>query len=286
MGPYLVTLLMYAVAFIVAVFTCIFFLDLNQWLMLFAGHLSGTLVVFTASQIYKNSSLYDPFWSVAPIPIVIFLSVNPESGQINIEKVLLIAIPILIWAIRLTSNWARDWKGLSDEDFRYVNLKNKPFGFLIDFFGIHLYPTLQVNFSLLPIYFALSISISEVSFALYIASLFTLAAVLLETIADEQMRSYRKKDKSGKTMKEGLWAYSRHPNYLGEILFWWGLYFMTISLDVSYWYLFVCPLSMNLMFTLVTCQLMDERSLERRGDYREYMDSTRQLVMWKTRPKV
>ncbi len=282
MGDYFITFATYVIAFAVAFLTCFLLAEYNQWMMLLAGHISATLAVFGASQIFKNSSLYDPFWSVAPIPIVIFLSLKPISGQINLEKVLLISLPVLIWGIRLTLNWARDWKGLTDEDFRYVNLKAKPFGFLIDLFGIHLYPTLQVNLSLLPIYYALSVSSNEVSFTLYLASIFTLAAILLETIADEQMRKFRRNDRSGKTMKSGLWAYSRHPNYLGEILFWWGLYLMTISIDITYWFLFVCPLVMNLMFTLITCQMMDKRSLERRIDYKDYMRTTNQLIIWKS----
>ena len=96
------------------------------------------------------------------------------------------------------------------------------------------------------------------------------------------MRKFRRNEvNKNKTMQEGLWAYSRHPNYLGEILFWWGLYLMTISLDSSYWYLFICPLIMNLMFSLITCKMMDNRSLERRPDYAEYMKATRQLLILK-----
>ena len=83
-----------------------------------------------------------------------------NKPEIDLEKIFLVNLPIIFWSIRLTSNWARDWRGLSDEDFRYVNLKSKPFSFFIDLFGIHIYPTLQVNLSLVPIYFALSISVS------------------------------------------------------------------------------------------------------------------------------
>ena len=74
-------------AFIAAILTCYFFSSLNQWLMLLTGHLSATLVVFISSQIFKNSSLYDPFWSVAPLPIAIYISIYPESGEIDLEKI-------------------------------------------------------------------------------------------------------------------------------------------------------------------------------------------------------
>ena len=96
--------------------------------------------------------------------------------------------------------------------------------------------------SLLPIYFSLSLSNADVNIWLVIASLFTFLSVILETVADEQMRKFRRnKENLGKTMRKGLWSLSRHPNYLGEILFWWGLYFMTISLDLNYWYLVYLP---------------------------------------------
>ena len=280
---YAVTLLTYVIALAVALCISSYAAEMSQWQMILAGYLSATVVIFIASQLFCNSSLYDPFWSVAPVPVVLYLAFWPISEEINLEKILLIVIPILFWAFRLTINWLRDWKGLSDEDFRYLNLKKKPFSFLIDLFGIHIYPTLQVYFSLLPIYFALSIITKEANIALYASSLFTFFAVILETVSDEQMRTFRHTyGNEGITMKKGLWQYSRHPNYLGEILFWWGLFFMTISLDTNYWYLFVCPLVMNLMFSLITCRMMDQRSLERRSDYEAYMHSTRQLIIWKS----
>ena len=78
--------------------------------------------------------------------------------------------------------------------------------------------------------------------SLYFASAFTFFAVVLETIADEQMRIFRENSENkGKTMKYGLWKYSRHPNYLGEIGFWFGIYFMGISSGLAPFYLIICP---------------------------------------------
>ncbi len=276
----LICLLVYLLAFGCAVLVCFNFLQLNQWFMILLGHLTATLVVFVASSIYKNSSFYDPFWSVAPIPIALYISIYPESEIINAEKIYLFLIPILFWALRLTFNWIRRWEGLLDEDFRYIDLKSLRFSRLIDLFGIHIYPTLQVNFSLLPIYFALSVDTNEVNIWTYIFSLFTFMAVILELISDNQLWKFKQSsENTGKFIETGLWKYSRHPNYLGEILFWWGIYFMTLSLDLNYWYLFVCPLAMNLMFSLKTCSMMDERSLLKREGYKSYMDRTNQLLI-------
>ena len=55
---------------------------------------------------------------------------------------------------------------------------------------------------------------------------------------------------------------------------------MTLSVNLNFWWLFICPLSMTLMFTLVTCSMMDNRSLLNRPDYSTYMAKTSQLLLW------
>jgi steroid 5-alpha reductase family enzyme len=255
----------------------------HQWMSILAGHIGATLVIFIFSSIFKNSSLYDPFWSIAPFPIVIYIAFWPISNSISLEKIIIVLLPVLFWSYRLTHNWARHWEGMDMEDWRYIELK-KQFSknsYLIDLFGIHIYPTLQVNICLFPLYYLLSVNSSEVSIFLYIASIFTFLAVILEKKADDQMRLFKsKKENLNITMQEGLWKYSRHPNYLGEALFWWGLYLMTLSTDIHLWWLFLCPMTMTLMFILKTCSMMDQRSLTKRSDYQDYMNKTSQIFLW------
>ena len=105
-------------------------------------------------------------------------------------------------------------------------------------------------------------------------------SVVLETVADEQMRDFRKDPlNKGKTMKYKLWKYSRHPNYLGEIGFWFGIYFMGISSGLAPLWIILCPLSMLTLFVFASCPMMDNRSLENRSDYKEYMEKTSQLLL-------
>ena len=280
---FLLCIFSYVLALVAAVISSSFFMDGHLWKAITIGHIVATLVIYLASVLAKNSSFYDPFWSIAPLPIVLYLSFMSYEKDANLIKILVILIPVTYWSLRLTNNWRRSWKGLKHEDFRYIDLKNrfKKFPYLIDFFGIHLYPTLQVNFSLFPLYYYFLSDFSSIPIALYIFSFFTIGAVLLEHAADEQMREFRSKPKNnGQTMNRYLWKYSRHPNYLGEVLFWWGLYFMTVSVNFNFWWLFICPLSMTLMFTLVTCTMMDNRSLLNRSDYSTYMAKTSQLLLW------
>ena len=276
----IICLLVYVFALAISILICSNIV-LNQWVTVLIAHIIATVIVYIASSLFKNSSFYDPFWSIAPIPIVIYISFWPDSENLDYEKIFLFFIPVLYWGIRLTYNWARRWEGLYDEDFRYEDLKELKFASFIDFFGIHLYPTLQVNLSLLPLYYSLSVSTNTPSYWLYMASFYTIMAVTLELISDNQLWNFKKnKDNKNKFIKTGLWSYSRHPNYLGEILFWWGIFFMTLAVDTSYWYLFICPLSMNLMFALITCKMMDDRSLVKRDGYKDYMDKTNQLLIF------
>jgi len=280
---FLLCIFSYVIALVAAVISTSFFMDGHLWKTVTIGHIMATLIIYIASVLAKNSSFYDPFWSIAPLPIILFLSFLSYEKDENLIKILVILVPITYWSVRLTNNWRRGWKGLKHEDFRYIDLKTrfKKFPYLIDFFGIHLYPTLQVNFSLFPLYYYFLSDFSTIPIVLYIFSFFTICAVLLEHLADEQMRDFRSKpENKGKTMNRLLWKYSRHPNYLGEVLFWWGLYLMTVSVNLNLWWLFICPLSMTLMFTLVTCTMMDNRSLLNRPDYSTYMAKTSQLLLW------
>ena len=250
----------------------------DVWFRITIWHIYATMFIFIGSVILKNSSLYDPFWSVAPIPIVLYLVLNYEN---SITLKLLVLAPIFFWALRLTRNWIISWQGFEHEDFRYKKLKNtnKLKAEINNFFGIHLFPTLIVNLSLYPLSFILTNNINT-SIFLYFASIFTFLAVLLETVSDEQMRVFRNNPlNKGKTMRYKLWKYSRHPNYLGEILFWFGIYFMGLSSGLAPFWIIICPLTMLALFVFISCPMMDERSLKNRPNYRGYMDKTSQLLL-------
>jgi steroid 5-alpha reductase family enzyme len=72
-------------------------------------------------------------------------------------------------------------------------------------------------------------------------------------------------------MDTGLWAFSRHPNYLGELSFWWGLYLFALAADPSWWWAIAGAVSITLLFVFLSVPLLDRRSLGRRPQYREHM---------------
>ncbi len=252
--------------------------DLDGWLLIFVWHITATLIIFLFSYIHKNSSIYDPFWHVAPIPIVFYIA--DQSSLTNLETNLILSA-FLFWALRLTYNWFLNWSNLDHEDFRYIDLKNnnKFFAFINDLFGIHLIPTLIVNISLYPIYVALTSN--NLNNLVYVGFILIIVAVTIQYISDAQMRDFRKDvNNLGKTMKYGLWKYSRHPNYFGEVSFWFGIYIFALASGSSAIWLLACPTLMLALFVFISCPMMDNRSLKKRSDYKEYMDRTPQLFMW------
>ena len=150
-----IVLLSYIVTIILSIIITKGFNFNNEWIMLLFAHSIATIGIYISSLIFKNSSMYDPFWSVAPIPIIIYLAYFSNNLLLPNFYVSLVVFVILFWAIRLTHNWTMVWGGLKEEDFRYIDLKqgNLLKKEIVNFFGIHYIPTLQVNVSLLPIYF-------------------------------------------------------------------------------------------------------------------------------------
>ncbi len=273
----LVCIIIYLISFYVS-FKILPVTITNVWLTITIWHIYATLFIYIFSVLLKNSSLYDPFWSVAPVPIAIYLAIQFEN---SLSLRLIVLIPIIFWALRLTRNWLISWRGFEHEDFRYIDLKNttKIKSEINNLFGIHIFPTLIVNLGLLPLLFIFTNKIN-ISFSLVLASIFTFCAVILETVADEQMRKFRSDiSNKGKTMKYKLWKYSRHPNYLGEILFWFGICFMGLSSGFAPIWTLICPITMLALFVFVSCPMMDNRSLINRSDYKEYMEKTSSLIL-------
>jgi steroid 5-alpha reductase family enzyme len=112
----------------------------------------------------------------------------------------------------------------------------------------------------------------------------TAGAVALETIADEQLRTFRLGNPPpGTILDTGLWSLCRHPNYLGELSFWWGLYLFGVAADPTWWPAIVGPLSITALFAFLSVPLIDKRSLARRAGYREHMDRVPALFPWPLR---
>jgi steroid 5-alpha reductase family enzyme len=252
----------------------------------FVADIVATLVIFAFSMGFGNSSIYDPYWSVAPPVIALYwATVLPGSEAVPARQWIVLLL-VFAWAIRLTLNWARGWPGLHHEDWRYRDLRanaNTPY-WLVSLTGIHYFPTLMVFVGCLPLYSALTAGSHALGPLDALAALVTGGAIALETIADEQLRKYNLTKQSGDICAVGLWAWMRHPNYLGEMLFWWGLWLFAVAANPDWYWSVIGPVAITAMFLLASIPMLDQRSLARRPGYAEHMKRVPALLPRRPRP--
>ncbi|MCR4742813.1 MAG: DUF1295 domain-containing protein [Treponema sp.] len=273
---FLVILLVYILASICGLFAYNFFSApegpaLSYQLSLFLADVIATFLVFIFSLIFKNASVYDPYWSVQPPVILAFAII--KIGQANLLGWLLFAA-VLFWALRLTANWAYNFKSFEYQDWRYVMLKEKSGIFypLVNFFGIHLFPTIVVYLCVLPAFTALHQK-AEFKPLLLIFIILSFLSAIVQGIADIQMHKFRNSGASGFN-RIGLWKHGRHPNYACEILMWWGIGLASvISLGGQYW-LLAGALINTLMFLFISIPMAEKRQ-SRKAGFEEYKKETR-----------
>ena len=261
----------YLLALLIAVGTGYLLRGLPPLLMLLLADIAATLVIYLFGRLFRNASFYDPYWSVAPLVIALFWLLRGSSGGVTIRQIIVVLL-VFAWGLRLTWHWARQWQGLKHEDWRYQDLrKQSPVWFwLVDLAGIEIMPTVLVFIGCLSLYPAMSVGKNPFGLLDILAVLITGGAIIIETAADEQLRRFiRNKPKAGEILTKGLWSYSRHPNYLGEVLFWWGLYFFALAADARYWWTVIGPAAVTILFVFISIPMMEKRSLSRRPGYAE-----------------
>lgn len=233
----------------------------------------ATIVCFIFSLIFKNSSVYDPYWSVAPIVIVIGYAIVNGLNALGI--VLLVAV--CYWGIRLTANWAYTFKGLTHQDWRYTMLCEKTGKFypIINFIGIHYVPTLVVYGCILPAVMVIE-NKPEINALSIIFACVSVAAATMQGVADIQMHKYRK-NKTTSFIRNGLWRNSRHPNYLGEILMWWDIGLSAVCAMPNMWYLIFGAVANTVLFLSVSIPMADGRQSRKEG-FAQYKAETRMLL--------
>ena len=255
------------------------------WLDTLIADLLATLVVFGFSRAYRNSSFYDAYWSVVP-PLLLLYWWIETVPYVDALRCTLVAVVVVLWAIRLTFNWIRGFPGLQHEDWRYQMFRERAgrWEFLADLVAIHLIPTVQVFVGMLPVYVAVTRPGTGLPWLAWLAAFIGVAAVVLEFVADQQMYDFAKTRKPGQAMDRGLWSWSRHPNYFGEFSFWFALaLFGVAAAPADAWWLFVGAALMLALFLFASIPMMEERSVARRPEYQQVVDRVSRFVPWPPR---
>lgn len=246
------------------------------WLDGLIADLIATLVIFAASRTYRNSSFYDAYWSVIPPLLAFYWWVAAGSGVDDIRWWLMMTV-MLAWSVRLTANWIVNFPGLHHEDWRYPMLRGRAgrFELAADLVGIHLFPTLQVFAGLIPVYVVATRAGEPFGALDVFAFVVGIGALSTEAIADLQMHRFVSESvhakSSGRIMDQGLWSWSRHPNYFGEFGVWFSFGLFGLAAEPGAWWVLAGAVVMLAMFLCVSVPMMEQRSLQRRPEYRDVM---------------
>ncbi len=276
----IICMLAYGAALTAAVVTVLLMNGCNDIATAFCADAAATVVIFIFSMALNNSSMYDPYWSAAPLFIALFWALGREGGYFSLRG-LVVMLLVAAWGMRLTYNWYRQWKGLVHEDWRYADFRKKtgPLYWPVSFLGIHFFPTVMVFLGCLSMFPVMSSGSAETWFLDGAAFVVTAGAIIIETIADKQLNRFVSSNPPAEAiLSSGLWAYSRHPNYFGEILFWWGLFLFAIAADGFLWWTLIGPLAITIMFITVSIPMMEKRMLSRRPHYEERRKKVSMLI--------
>ncbi len=307
----IVLLLVYTMAFGLAFFVS----SVNDYPLLIKSLIAVGLavtIIFLGSVDFNNSSVFDPYWSVAPVLFTAYFwmldtgtgpgywSLIPGKWSgitfdatlvtghwFDFTRKLVLMLLILIYGIRLTWNFLRSWKGLKQEDWRYSDLRKKSGKayWLVSYFGIHVFPALMVFAGSLSIWVTMTKSIYPFRMLDGLAILLTGFAIGWEAGADRQLRKFILTNQEvGKTMNLKFWSFCRHPNYLGEICFWWGLYLFALAANPAFWWVILGPVLITLMFVFISIPMIEKRMLVRKKDYKTYQEKVPMLLPFIFRP--
>ena len=234
----------------------------------------------------RNVAIVDIFWGLGFVIVAVFcgLAINfrwiSASHSLAWQQWLLIAL-VTLWGVRLaTYLTVRNWG--KPEDYRYAAMREHwgaKFWYR-SFFTVFGLQAALISWISIPIVLGLAGNI-EMSMASMIGLAFWSIGVFFETVGDWQMWRFKKDPTNrGRVMDQGLWRYTRHPNYFGDFMVWWGLYLFSAQPE-SWWWAVLCPITMSILLLRVSGVTLLESSLRKRvSGYQDYLDRTSSFFPW------
>ncbi|MDH5698754.1 MAG: DUF1295 domain-containing protein [Nitrospirota bacterium] len=250
--------------------------------MTFTIYLSGlyAILVLAAltwliSVIKRDVSIVDSMWSV-----MIFASAFVYSSSVEPywNRSSLVLTLVLLWALRLTLyiTW-RNWGEPEDSRYQAIRRKYEPHFALKSLGIIFVFQAFLAWIISMPLWVALTVPFEYTVFDILGVTLWMIG-MIFESVGDWQLARFKTNpDNRGRVMNSGLWRYTRHPNYFGECLIWWGLFLFVIPTGA--WWSVISPVLLTfllLKFSGVT--MLEETIVDRRPAYREYIATTNAFI--------
>ncbi|MBP7740931.1 DUF1295 domain-containing protein [Candidatus Woesebacteria bacterium] len=244
---------------------------MNYYLNLALFLFSYMSLWFVFSVIKKRNDIADIAWGLGFILLSWFsLYLTNVSA-----RGLLVNLLVTIWGVRLA--WHIYKRNLNKkEDYRYAAWR-KEWGkwfFLRSYFQVYLLQGLFLYLIIQPVIFIHNqVNMNLVALD-FIGLLVWIIGFYFESTGDAQLKNFISNPANkGKIMETGLWKYTRHPNYFGEVTQWWGIFIFAISLSGSF-FTIIGPLTITILILFVSGIPMLEKKYEGRPDFENYKKRT------------
>lgn len=236
------------------------------------------LVWFIVSLIKKRNDVADTAWGLG----FIIVALTTLFAGIYSDRLGIIFYCILIWGIRLVIYLSARNKR-KQEDFRYKAWREQWGRFVIirSFLQVYLLQSFLLLVVVFPVILIGSFEQAPLTALDLIGLTVWLAGLLIESVSDYQMSRFKKNpEHKGKIIMTGLWKYSRHPNYFGEILLWWGIGIIACSGPFGMIGL-IGPLTLHLLIVYVSGIPILEARYRNHPDFEDYKKKTSKLILRK-----
>lgn len=225
----------------------------------------------------RNNSIVDVGWGFGFVVISVWAFI--QSEQTIIQWILLLLV--ILWGVRLAWYIYSRNKG-KGEDYRYAAWR-KEWGSSVVLRSYIQVFLLQGVFMLIiasPLYAAFSSAKTSISWNIILGVILFAVGFFFEAIGDAQMKTFKSNvSNQGMIMRHGLWKYTRHPNYFGEALLWWGI--GVFSFEVSTWYLSILgPMVITFLLLKVSGVALLERKYDGNDKYADYIRTTNAFLPW------
>lgn len=248
---------------------------------LLASVLFMSLIFLIASD-RKRFDLIDVAWGLAFISIAIVAYAGQSSYEIfSVQTISLVLV--VVWGLRLSIHIYRRWDRSKTEDKRYTKLQKsyatKPGGAAVNIYiRVYLLQALLAVLISLPIITINLVHPQQPGLLTLVGGIVWLIGFYFEAVGDFQLSRFIAKTSSkGGLMTEGLWKYTRHPNYFGEVVQWWGLFIITVA--TQYWWLaLLSPIIITVLILFVSGVPLTEKNFAGRKGWNEYVKRTSKFL--------
>ena len=255
-----------------------------------------SLFFWLISLVQGSTWLIDPYWTFIPVLLAAFYRHHPAAEARDEPRAIVAVLLLLLWSLRLTHSYFRreGWMLGKREDWRFEEMRKKhtQHWWWMSFFAAYFSQQIMLVGICMPLYAVHFASQRAWTLLDTAATVLCVAGIAIAYVADTQLHGFVKNNERRAASRQrkipvlntGIWKYSRHPNYLGEQLFWWGMGLFAVGVG---WTFALWGAAFNSLVLAIVTVMVEQKMLQkkyRREAFKEYQRCTSVWITWFPKP--